>query len=181
MIICIHVPNLDKFGLVMKNLGKGLLVVFFGLGVVFTPGLTLFLAEGPIPKDFEEEEQRKEDPPNKDKKKTILAICDIDSDKLNLNSNGKWITAYIELPRGYDVHDIVLEGILLNDFLSPEIKPFNIGDRDNNNIPDLMIKFDRSAVISNLEPLQFSEMTITGILFDGIKFEATCVIELLHY
>lgn len=57
IIISIHVSILYKFGVVMKNLGKGLLVVLFVLGGVLTPGLTLFLAGGSITKDFEEEEK----------------------------------------------------------------------------------------------------------------------------
>jgi hypothetical protein len=161
----------------VKRIGKGLWAVLFGLGVIFTPGLTLVLTEGSSPKGSEEEEQKKD----KDKQKNIIAICDINPNKLNLKSKGNWITVYIELPKDYDPHDIIFEEILLNDFLSPEIKPFNIGDRDNNGILDLMIKFDRSLVISNLEPSQFCEMTITGKLIDGIKFKATSIIELKNF
>ncbi len=179
IFICIHVLNLDKFGFGMRNLAKGLWVVLIGLGVISTPGLIFFFTDGSIQKDFVEE-QKKEDP-NKSKDKYIIAICDFAPDKLNLKSNGKFITAYIELPNDYSVYDIILEEILLNGFLSPEIKPLNIGDRDNNNIPDLMIKFDRSAVISNIEPIKFVEMVITGKLSVGLKFKATCVIELLNF
>lgn len=161
----------------MKKIGKGLWAVLFGLGVIFTPGLTFILAKGSIPDASEENEQKKD----KDKNKNIVAVCDINPCKLNLKSKGNWITAYIELPKDYDPHDIILGEILLNDFLSPEIKPFTIGDRDNNGILDLMIKFDRSLVISNLEPSQFCEMTITGKLIDGIKFTATDIIELKNF
>jgi len=158
----------------VKKIGKGLWAVFFGLGVIFTPGLTFILVEGSIPDASEENEQKKD----KDKNKNIVAVCVINPCKLNLKSKGKWITVYIELPKDYDPYDIIFEKILLNEFLSPEIKPFNIGDRDNNGILDLMIKFDRSLVIDNLEPSQFCEMTITGKLIDGIKFTATSIIEL---
>jgi hypothetical protein len=161
----------------MRKLGTGLWVVIIGLGVVSTPGLFIFLTEEPIQKDPVEEGKSKDK--NKDKNKTIIANCDVDPDKLNLKSNGKWITVYIELPKDYHVRDILLEGILLNDFLSPELKPFSIGDRDNNEILDLMIKFDRAAVIYKLEPLQlFENCVITGKLCDGMLFEGTCVIEL---
>ncbi len=162
----------------MKNFRKGLWAVILCLGFVFIPGLTLVLADGSIPMDINEEGTKK----GKDKKETILAICDIHPVKLNLKSKGKWITAYIELPKEYDLHDINLEEIKLNEFLSPEIKPFNIGDRDNNDIPDLMVKFDRSEVIDSLvEPSQFCEMTIKGKIFDRITFTATCVIELINF
>ena len=35
-----------------------------------------------------------------------LRIIDIDPDTLKLDSTGKWITCYIELPDEYDVEDI---------------------------------------------------------------------------
>ncbi|MFX0038839.1 MAG: hypothetical protein ACFFCY_16235 [Promethearchaeota archaeon] len=167
----------------MKNSSKGLWAVFLSLGVLVIPGLTLTLAGSINVKGSEEPDEKKEIP-NKDKKKTIEAICDINPNKLNMRSKGKFITVYLEIANDYDVYDIILEEILLNDFLNFESKPFNIGDWDNDNIPDLMIKFDRSAVICfllTLEPLQFWEVTITGKLFDGVKFKATSVIELLNF
>ncbi|MFX0002463.1 MAG: hypothetical protein ACFE9C_00970 [Candidatus Hodarchaeota archaeon] len=167
----------------MKNSSKGLWAVFLSLGVLVIPGLTLNLA-GPINVKGSEEPDDKKEIPNKDKKITIDAICDINPIKLNMKSKGKFITVYLEIANDYDVYDIILEEILLNDFLNFEMKPFNIGDWDNDDIPDLMIKFDRSAVISfllTLEPLQFWEVTITGKLFDGVKFKATSVIELLNF
>jgi hypothetical protein len=36
----------------------------------------------------------------------LLTEIDIDPDTLNLKSKIKWVTAYIELPGGYDVADI---------------------------------------------------------------------------
>ena len=160
----------------MKNIGKGFWVVLFGLGVIFTPGLTFILTEGSISNGFEDKEQKKD----KDNDKNIVAVCIINPCKLNLKSKGKWITAYIELSKGYDPYDIVLGAILLNGFLSPAIKPYNIEDSDNNGILELMIKFDRSQIISNLESSQFCEMTITGKLIDGIIFKATSTIELIN-
>ncbi|MFX1345095.1 MAG: hypothetical protein ACFFBC_05670 [Promethearchaeota archaeon] len=165
----------------MKKLGKGFWAVLFGLGFIFVPGLILNLVENKTDvsnlKDNNEEEKKKD----KDKIQTIEAICDLNPNKLNLKSKGKWITVYIELPENYDVHDIILGEILLNDYFSPELKPFNIGDNNDNGIPDLMIKFDRSSVISNLESSQFGEMTISGRLQDGIKFKGVGIIELKNF
>lgn len=181
----------------MKNYNKGLWVVVLSLGVLVTPGLTLSLKDSTNIKGSEEPNNIKEEPndkkdepnnkkeePNKDKKKTIDAICDINPHKLNMKSKGKFITVFIEIVNKYDANDIILEEILLNDFLNCEAKPFNIGDHNDNDIPDLMIKFDRAAVISFLisaEPLQFWEVKITGKLFDGVKFEATSMVELLNF
>ncbi|MHA2087702.1 MAG: hypothetical protein ACW972_05470, partial [Promethearchaeota archaeon] len=120
----------------MRNLGKGLWAVVLGLGFVFTPGLILVLTTGSTTNgtvvdrdDFQLEENK-----IKITNKYISAICDINPTNLNLKSKGKYITAYIELPEDYDVYDIVFGEILLNDFISPEMKPFNIQDTNNNGI-----------------------------------------------
>jgi hypothetical protein len=166
----------------MKRLGKGFWAVLLGLGVILTPGLILNLAgdtsEESYLKDNIEEEKKKDK--DKDKDKNIEAICDINPKTLNLKSKGKWITVYIELAKNYDVNDIILGKISLYG-LSPEIKPFNIGDHNDNGIPDLMIKFDRSEVIfkiSELKLSQFAEITISGELLGGITFEGVGTIEL---
>jgi hypothetical protein len=164
----------------MKKLGKGFWAVLIGLGFIFTPGLILNSVDDKT--DVSNLKENGEEEKKKDKdKKSIEAICDINPNKLNLKSKGKWITVYLELPENYDVFDIILGEILLNDYLSPEIKPFNIGDYNANGIPDLMIKFDRSSVISNLEPSEFGEMTIIGKLVDGTKFKGVGVIELINF
>lgn len=98
-------------------------------------------------------------------------IVDIDPDTLNLNSSGKWITCYIELPDGCHVEDINISTILLNDVIPAEDHPTDIGDYDNDGIPDLMVKFDRQAVQDILEPGDGVEIKITGELNDGTKFE----------
>jgi len=199
--------NLDKFGFVMKNFGKGLLLVLFGFGVFLPPGLTLLLAGSVIPEEFDETipedteeaiqeksneggEKKKEDPSNKGKQKIIKVICDIDPGILNLKSKGKWITAYIEFNENFNIENIDTDSIqLIIDshilYVDPE-SPNAIGDYDNDGLFDLMIKFNRSTVISaissNPEPSQFCEMTITGDLNDGgVKFDGTTEIELLSF
>lgn len=101
----------------------------------------------------------------------LLATIDIDPDTLNLNSTGNWITCYIELPDGYDVEDINISTILLNDTIPAENHPTNISDYDNDGIPDLMVKFDRQEVIDILEPGENVEITVAGELVDGTRFE----------
>lgn len=46
--------------------------------------------------------------------------------------------------------------------LSAEPWPTEIGDHDGDGIPDLMVKFDRSAVQALLEPGEEVNLTITG-------------------
>lgn len=119
---------------------------------------------------------------------SLSAIVDIDPDTLNLKSNGEWITAYIELPEGYSVGAIEVSTILLNGSISvdPEA-PTEVGDYDEDGIPDLMVKFDRAAVIEWLGTEDYNEDTgksdkvtlvITGEVA-GIPFEGSDTINVL--
>ena len=118
----------------------------------------------------------------------ISAAIDIDPDTLNLKSKGKWITAYIELPEGYDVSDIDVSTVMLNDTIpvslldvpAAEPVPTEIGDYDEDGIPDLMVKFDRAMVDSFIcnQGITYDEvsLTITGELFDGTPFEGADIV-----
>lgn len=76
----------------------------------------------------------------------ISATVDIKPDTLNLESNGKWVTCYIELPTPNSANDIVVSTIRMNNIISAELRPTEIGDYNGNNVPDLMVKFDRVVV-----------------------------------
>lgn len=104
---------------------------------------------------------------------------DIDPDTLNLKSKRNWITRYIELPEGYDVEDIDINILLLNDVVAAENHPTDIGDHDEDGITDLMVKFDRQDVIDILEPGDNIKIIVTGELFDGTKFEGMDYIKVI--
>jgi len=112
------------------------------------------------------------------------ATVDLHPQALNLGSKGKWITAYIELPEGYDVENIDVSLIMLNESIAAESRPAAIGDFDNDALPDLMVKFDRAQVISHiLDYVSLEELVkgrcmsvtlaMTGRLVDGTPFEGT--------
>jgi flagellar hook assembly protein FlgD len=115
--------------------------------------------------------------------RVIEATIDIDPDTLNLKSKGKWITAYIEIP-GYDVSKINISSILLNGTVPAEtnqkygfVKDPEIGDYDNDGIPDLMVKFDRSAVEEIVSPGNVT-LTLTGEI-NGRSFEGSDTIKVI--
>lgn len=111
------------------------------------------------------------------------ATVDINPSTLNLKSKGRWITAYIELPEGYDVGDIDVSTIVLNDTIPAEMHPTGIGDKDGDGIPDLMVEFDRAIVQSFIysQGISYGDvaLTITGELFDGTPFEGTYTIRVI--
>ncbi len=120
----------------------------------------------------------------------IIPTVDINPDTLNLRSGGKWIMAYIELSEGYDVNEINVSSVMLNDSIQAEFSRIAIGDYDNDTIPDLMVKFDRAKVISyimaNVDITKLFEerfttitLTITGCLKDGTSFRGSKTIRII--
>jgi hypothetical protein len=118
---------------------------------------------------------------------TIPAVIDLDPGTLNLDSNGKWITCYIELPEG-DVVAINAETVKLGDipawlgeegWATPLGNDENIVDHDGDGIMERMVKFDRAAVQATVQPPQ-ATVTVTGMLTDGTPFEGAATIAVVE-
>lgn len=107
----------------------------------------------------------------------ILANIDFHPDSLNLKSQGKWVTVYIELPigHGYDISQIDISSIKLNNTVNALERLTEIGDYDNDGIPDLMVKFDRSEVQEILPGEAQTEIIMSGQV-EGITFEGCDII-----
>jgi len=103
---------------------------------------------------------------------TIEVAVDIDPDVLNLESRGRWITCYIWLPEPYDVADVDPDTILLNGQVSPAWSWIDEAEQM------LMAKFPRSQTQEILEPGEV-ELTVTGELIDGTKFEGSDTIKVI--
>lgn len=119
---------------------------------------------------------------------SVKATIDINPDTLNLNSSGKWITAYIELPEGYDVEDINASTVQLNGVQAVADPKYDfvtnqsgyIIDNDEDGILERMVKFVRSAVAALLSPGDEVELTVNGSLNDGTSFEGTDTIRVIE-
>jgi len=117
--------------------------------------------------------------------RVMPATIDIDPNTLALHSQGEWITCYIELPEGFDVGNIDVSTILLDDTIYAEPEPTIISDHDIDGIPDLMVKFDRQAVINYLisNGAKYGdevELTVTEALYNGTLFEGSDTIRLIN-
>jgi len=118
----------------------------------------------------------------------IGTTLDVDPDTLNLKSRGSWITAYIELPEGYEIRAINISTVLLNDTIPAELHPTDIGDHDEDNITDLMVKFKRADVIEFIsnslaftEKFQTVTLGVTGTLSTATRFEGSDVIRIIYW
>ena len=105
----------------------------------------------------------------------ITATFDVDPDTINLKSKGKWITCYIELPEEYDVNDIDVASVRFEGSLPAAEKPYGVGDEDQDEIPDLMVKFARAGVGSLLAWGDSVEVTVSGAVL-GETFSGTDII-----
>jgi len=93
----------------------------------------------------------------------VQAYVNIDPDSLLLKEDdyGKWITAYIELPAGYEVNDINVSSVTLH-VLGGTVSVSKSDVQGN----VLMAKFDRGLVIGLLWPL-------TAHMSPRVKLEVT--------
>ncbi len=117
----------------------------------------------------------------------ITAKVDITPETLNLKSKGKWITARIQLPEGYDPADIDASTILLNGTIAPvfdhpkhgsvESTSKYLVSHNGKGARELTVRFDRTSVASwiyqNVGRQHDVSLTITGELKDGTPFEGT--------
>lgn len=118
---------------------------------------------------------------------TIPAAIDLEPGTLNLRSNGKWVTCYIELAEGYSVGDIEGTTVTLDDisayvdgrgWATSQASEDNITDHDGDGILERMVKFRREdvqAVVQSPRTL----VTVLGCLTDGTAFEGTAVLQVL--
>jgi len=106
---------------------------------------------------------------------SILATVEIHPDPLHLKSEGRPVTAYIELPQGYDVGNIDVSTVRLclgqvtacpEDASVPaQAHPGGVGDHDGDTIPDRMVKFDRRELVELLDGQTGDvTMSVTGIV-----------------
>ena len=110
----------------------------------------------------------------------IEANVDIKPDSLNLKSHRRFVTAYIE-GTNFDVQDIVISSIKLNEAISAKTKPTKINDYNNNGIPDLMVKFPYQPLQNMLSDYQGNNviLKVSGQTSSGQSFEATDTVRLV--
>ena len=119
----------------------------------------------------------------------IEALIDVDPDTLNKRSHNKWITVYITLPDGFDVGTIDTSNIAITSLIGEtcdseytqeadlSFTP-QVGDRDEDGILDLTVKFDCQVLLANL-CLDDVSITIEGELTTGELFSGSDSIRII--
>ncbi len=116
----------------------------------------------------------------------VVGSVDIKPDTLNLRSQSdkNAVTAYIELPLGFDVRHISSTTVWLDGKVKAQMLPTSIGDYDADGIQDVMVKFDRAEVIKYLlgrtGTANTATITISGTYQGAVKFTSTDEIRLLR-
>ena len=113
---------------------------------------------------------------------TILAAdSSVEPNTLNLDSNGKWMSARVELPPEFNPADIVIETVRFNGVVPAATSPFSYSeDFNGNGIPDLLFKFDRSLIEDILPEGEDVVVTVTGEIRDTTYFVATNTIRVIN-
>jgi hypothetical protein len=107
-------------------------------------------------------------------------FIDIDPDTLNLKSKGRWITCYIEPQDGRDPAKINISTIILNGSVPAELHPATVGDYDNDSLPDLMVKFNRSDVQKIVSVGENITLYVEGYYNDGTYFKGYDIIRVIN-
>lgn len=130
----------------------------------------------------------------------LPAAVDLHPNTLNLESEGRYVTCYIEAPGGYDAEDIDVNTVLFNGELSAVEAPTTVADHDSDGVADVMVKFTRSGVIGFLggeegssvllwersgdsEPFAHGEkfeVAVSGQLSDGRAFVGVDTIRVIE-
>lgn len=103
----------------------------------------------------------------------IEATVSIHPQTLNLRTQGRWITAYIQLPQGYAAEDIDIDTVQL-------VYEGQAVDADWGTVQNgvLMVKFDRADVAAILEVGDSVEVSVVGKVNDT-PFEGTTTIRVI--
>ncbi len=117
-------------------------------------------------------------PPTPPAPQTITATLDVYPGTINLKSNGKYVAAYIELPAGYDVADIVVSSVILAGECQADPYRVKIGDKDEDGIPDLRVTFSRKDLQKTSVSSGLTELTVEGLLLNGGSFSGTDVVRI---
>jgi uncharacterized repeat protein (TIGR01451 family) len=108
----------------------------------------------------------------------LPATIDVDPDTINVSSNGRFVTVYIELPSDFNPTAIDISSLRLDDSIPVESKFAVVGDHDTDGVADLMVKCRRQALAPQLAPGE-NQIKVGGMLRTGDRFEGSDVVHVI--
>jgi hypothetical protein len=109
----------------------------------------------------------------------IDARLDLHPRTLNRNNTHGKVTAYVELSAPHTVQEIDRATLRLEETVLPLAAPMTVGDHDSNGVADLMVKFERSALLPALGEGMRTPVRLTGHLVTGEIFAALDTIDVI--
>ena len=103
-------------------------------------------------------------------KRVDVAHLEVTPKTLNLGSQGRWITAEVELPEGYHPAEVKVESVLLEGAVSADYSQGNTGNAGHDGGRGLSFRFDRSAVELLLSEGNHVPVVIAGEIADKAWF-----------
>lgn len=117
----------------------------------------------------------------------VEALVRLDPQTLNLGSEGRVVTVFIQLPQGYDPATIVVASLRLGGTAAALSAPSAVTGGNGQETPELMVKFDRGEVEALADALLPAgqqrgtiTLTLTGALTDGTQLAGTLTIEVIR-
>jgi hypothetical protein len=89
------------------------------------------------------------------------------------------VTAVLELPQGFDPHDVVLATVRIEDTVAPATHPPKYADEDGDGIEELYLQFDRRELVRLLGDGETATVEISGEIDGRSWFTGTAEIHLL--
>ncbi|MFH2070069.1 MAG: hypothetical protein ABIJ11_02495 [Elusimicrobiota bacterium] len=110
-----------------------------------------------------------------------------DPDTLNLRSEGRFVTVYIEMPPGYSPTEIDIRTVHICAINGTDVSPIQcllfptgITDEDSDGQKELMVKFDREAIGSVLTPAENVKISFAGDFITGDTFVGNDTIRVIN-
>ncbi|MHB9144557.1 MAG: esterase/lipase family protein [Symbiobacteriia bacterium] len=121
----------------------------------------------------------------------IPAQVRLDPQTLNLGSEGRMVTVFVQLPQGYDPATVDVSTLQLGGkgtaAAAALLSPSAVTGGDGQEIPELMVKFDRGEVEALADALLPAgeqrgtvTLTLTGALTDGTQINGILTIEVIR-
>ena len=114
----------------------------------------------------------------------VAAIIDLVAESLDEEAEGEDVTAYIELPRGFDVAAIDVASVVLctsTACVPADAGPGEVGDFDGDSVTDYMVEFDGRLVIAlvadTAAPVEIT-FTVSGLVA-GVPFAGADAIQIV--